>query len=269
MAVGWLIFGIVSWGVVDVAAAGDFGRQDDTLRTRRYWTVDGPASGPLRGKWRNRRGRFLVTSFSDGIVEHFDEYEGRTRTQTRVFGVDGQARATIDWPTESVVLHLAPERTVPFADWPTWRVGGIDWRAPESVVQAGLIAESADPRADLPLTLAVLATPSAEPGVGAAPYDPFAPDFSSALEKGCGCEIESRITVFVAGRPAAHFRLQRPNATADVVALPVDAQEAPEQPIDGVSVAAHPAGLLVLAAAGPDVEALVPLRAMMATAQPP
>jgi hypothetical protein len=288
MVVGWLIIGIAVWGGVDTARAGagggsepadvvassagrDFGRIGDRLRTQTYWTVEGPMSGPMRGKWRNRRGTYRVTSFPDGVIEHFDHYEGRTRALTRTFETDGRAEATIDWPAESLVLHLQPEHTVPFGDWATWRVGGIDWRVPEALVRAGLVDEGAPEKPDLPATMAVLATASPDPGSGAVAYDPFSTDFGTALAKGCGCEVEARMTRWVAGRPAAHYRLQRPDATADVVALAVEAQEAPEgEPAEGEPVvASHGPGLLVLTAAGPDVAALVPLRAILALAEAP
>ncbi len=257
---------------VPSSAGRDFGREADRLRTRTYWTVEGPEAGPMRGKWRNRRGTYRVTSFPDGVIEHYDHYEGRTRAVTRTFGTSGQAESTIDWPAQSVVLHLQPEHTVDFSEWVTWRVGGIDWRVPQSLVDAGL---TEDQRPDVPVTMAVLKTASPDPGSGAVVYDPFSADFGTALAKGCGCEVEARLTVWVAGRPAAHYRLQRPDATADVVALPVEAQEAPES--DGENeaaegepvIASHEAGLLVLTAAGPGVDALAPLRAILAIAEAP
>ena len=211
------------------ALAGDFGRQEEPLRASRYARLVG--EGPVVGKWRNRRGAFLATRFPDGQIEHVDVYEGPQRVATRSFGADGQPRATVDWVGRTVTLYTEPALQVDFAEWSELELDGLLFWAPP---------------------LAELDGRWSGPGLAIerqAEADPYSADFSVALAAGCGCEIEARMTRWIAGRPAAHYRLQRPGSTADVVALPVEG------------------GLLVLSAAGPDLSALGPLRAMMATAR--
>jgi len=211
------------------ALAGDFGRQEEPLRATRYARLVG--DGPVLGKWRNRRGAFLATRFPDRQIEHVDVYEGAQRIATRSFAADGRPRAAVDWVGRSVTLYTEPVLEVDFAEWSELELDGLLFWAPPLAERDGVWTG---------------------PGIAIAHQaasDPFSADFSVALAAGCGCEIEARMTRWIAGLPAAHYRLQRPGSTADVVALPVAD------------------GLLVLTAAGPDLSSLGPLRAMMATAR--
>ncbi|MEZ4321248.1 MAG: hypothetical protein R3F61_27480 [Myxococcota bacterium] len=219
------------WMLLPTALASGFGRQEETLQSTRYARVDG--EGPAFGRWRNRRGAFEASHFADGQIEHVDTYDGTDLKETRLYAADGQLRAVVDWADAKVTLSLAPAVVVPIGAWSEVAIADLVFRAPPLVAsETGWTGEH--------LAIAVQAS-----------ADPFSSDFSTALRAGCGCEVESEQTVWVAGRAGAHYRLQRPTATADVVAIAV------------------PDGLLVLTAAGPDLTALVSLRAMLATGRAP
>lgn len=211
------------------AFAADFGRQDEPLKTTRYARMQG--EGPVYGQWRNRRGAHEAVCFPDGQVLFVDTYDGKTRTETRTYAADGRPEAVVDWAASTVTLATAPAQTVSFAEWAEVPIAGLVFRAPP--LEAGEHTWTRE-------GLAIALQPAA---------DPFDADFATALRTGCGCEIEAKRTVWLGQRVGAHFRLQRPDATADVVAVPTAD------------------GLLVLTAAGPDLAALAPLRAMMATAR--
>ncbi len=218
------------WMLWLTAFAGDFGREDEVLRQTRYVRLRG--DGPVYGRWRNRNGAHLAWRFADGQIEHVDTYEGREHVRTVHYAADGRVRSTVDWETQVVVLPLAPPTTVAFGDWPTLEVAGLSLRGP------GLRATGEDTWTAGGVAIAL--QPVAEP---------FSEGFGEEVRSSCACEVEARMTAWIAGHPAAHFRLQRGAKTADLVALPIND------------------GLLVFAAAGSEMDALHPLRAMMAVAR--
>lgn len=219
--------------LLTMAVASDFGRQDESLRVTRYKRLEG--EGPVVGRWRNRSGDFLATRFADGQIEHVDVFEGKTLKQTRLFGADGRPEATVDWIADAAVVHFAPPVTVPLVDWISVELAGLALRLPPGMTESGSrwTAEH----------LVVALEPAA---------DPFAQTYADELVAGCGCELEARRTLWLAGRPAAHFRLYQlgpEGRTADVIALP------------GSS------GLLLLSSSGETTADLAPLRAIVATAR--
>ncbi len=218
------------WMLWLTAFAGDFGREDEVLSQTRYVRLRG--EGPVYGRWRNRNGSHPAWHFADGQIEHVDTFQAGERVTTTHFSASGRRLSTVDWTTSEVVLTWAPEVTVSFADWMPLGVAGLELRGPaltqtsESTWSAGGVRIALQPTAE-----------------------PFSPGFSDEVAASCRCEVEARMTTWIAGHPAAHLRLQRVDETADLVALPVED------------------GLLVFAAAGSNPDALHPLRAMLAIAR--
>lgn len=219
------------WMLLATAAAGDLGRQTEELKITRYARLDG--DGPVTGRWRNRTGAHVAWHFPDGQIEHVETFDGKTLQTTRTFAADGRPEATVDWAAATVTVHLAPPVQVPLSGWAPFAVGSLSLQAPPD-----LVAGAEGTWAGTGLSVARQAA-----------ADPFAPAFAAEVAEGCGCAVEARRTVWIAGHPALQLRLARPALTADLVALPLgDA-------------------LWVFSTAGPEIADLAPLRAMMATAR--
>lgn len=219
------------WMLLATAVAGDLGRHTETVKVTRFARLDG--DGPVTGRWRNRSGAHLAWHFPDGQIEHVETYDGRTLQTTRTFSADGRPEATVDWGASTVTVHLAPPVQVSLAGWVPFPLGPVTMQAPSDLVPG---AEGTWAGAGLSVARQDAA-------------DPFAPAFSEEVASACGCAVEARRTVWIAGRPAVQLRLARPALAADLVALPL-----------GES-------LWVFSVAGPEVADLAPLRAMMATAR--
>lgn len=218
------------WWLLLHAIANDLGRHDQPIKEVRYTKVEG--DGPAVGKWRNSRGPFLAWQFPDGQIEHVETWDGKVRTTTRSFGSDGRPEATVDWATGRVTVHFAPPVVVDTSGWVELVVGGLSLRAPPTLLAAGDRVWSGG-------GLSVALQPAA---------DPFIDTFQAEVAATCGCAIEARRTAWIAGHPGLHLRLERPDRTADLFAVPLAD------------------GLLVLASSADGSAGLGPLRAMMAMA---
>jgi hypothetical protein len=190
-------------------------RLGEALESRRYWTVEG--DGPVRPKWRNRRGRVQAWTWPDGIIEHYIRYEKGVPVALHRFDAGGRPRTTTaleDGAPVRVTVHGLEDVEVEVGSWTEVRFEGVALRVP------GPGRSTAEGLAwDLPhgrLAVRWIDAPAE------ALTDPA---FAADLARACACDVQDRAATWLDSRPAVRFRawVPHPDAprTAELWAVPI------------------------------------------------
>lgn len=186
-----------------------FARREQPVVQRRYAQLT--QNQPPKGRYRSRRGRFRTWSWPDGVIEHFEEWERGALVRRQRFNPSGSAITTVMYRKKQphhVIVHGPSAREVDLTDWESWSVDGAVFLVPDAPETGG---EVVFPEGTMRVTW----------GEG---IDVFSDEARKALLEGCGCVLQDRSAVWVAGQVGVRYRLffphpQRPR-TGEMWMLP-------------------------------------------------
>lgn len=185
------------WFALALAAPDEpaFPRAHDRVRARRYARIIG--EGPAWPKTVQKSGPIEAWVFDDLIVEHYHRYERGSLVQSVQYDAHGKLWSQLDWAAGAGPVKATVEgRDVPVGGWTAWTLPGASGWGP-----AGAVASEGGLR--WALSGSVLELKWAE-----AKTEAFSGAYRDTLFVGCACEPLDFRTLFVAGKPGAHYRAE-------------------------------------------------------------